>query len=263
MALDRRRRMISHDSIADYLHRRAVRFSQKLKKQSTYEKFVWDKKIQRDVSNLEGNLNLYFSVKAEMKRQRQRLSEIDRLRRMKEEKKRILICYRHNNKSEEEEHNSSISDSDRDDEDFQVATPPKSVTTPPAAHDEDEDDLSGLRKPRFEYRVQTGYEWNKYNRTHYDHDSPPPKFVQGYKFDVHYPDLVGQSKVPTYEIEKDGDRFDTCILRFRGGTPYQDLAFRIVNGGDWDYSGKRGFRCTFDGGILRLYFNFVRCRYRR
>ncbi|KAL3629814.1 hypothetical protein CASFOL_027036 [Castilleja foliolosa] len=244
MALDRRRRMISHDSIADYLHRRAVRFSQKLKKQSTYEKFVWDKKIQRDVSNLDIDLNLYFSVKAEMKRQRKRLSEIDRLRRMKEEK-RILFCAHHNNKSEE--HNSSISDSDRDDEDFQVATPPKSVTTPPAA--QEIDDLSGLRKPRFEYRVQTGYEWNKYNRTHYDHDSPPPKFVQGYKFDVHYPDLVGQSKVPTYEIEKDGDRFDTCILRFRGGTPYQDLAFRIVNGGD--------------GGILRLYFNFVRCRYRR
>ncbi|KAL3629817.1 hypothetical protein CASFOL_027039 [Castilleja foliolosa] len=208
MALDHRRRRISHDAIADYLHRRAVRFSQKLKKQSTYEKFVWDKKIQRDVSNLEGNLdlNLYFSVKAEMKRQIQRLS--DRLRRMK--KKRTLFRFHHNKSEAEEEHNSSISDSDHENEDFQVATPPKSVTTPPC-HEEEDD--KGLRKARFEYRVQTGYEWNKYNRTHYDHDSPPPNF-------------------------KDGDSFDTCILRFLGGQPYQDLAFRIVNGGDWDYSSK-------------------------
>ena len=29
-----------------------------------------------------------------------------------------------------------------------------------------------------------GYEWNKYNQTHYDHDNPPPKIVQGYKFNV-------------------------------------------------------------------------------
>lgn len=29
-----------------------------------------------------------------------------------------------------------------------------------------------------------GYEWNKYNQTHYDSDNPPPKIVQGYKFNV-------------------------------------------------------------------------------
>ena len=29
-----------------------------------------------------------------------------------------------------------------------------------------------------------GYEWNKYNQTHYDMDNPPPKIVQGYKFNV-------------------------------------------------------------------------------
>ena len=31
------------------------------------------------------------------------------------------------------------------------------------------------RKPRYFNRVHTGYEWNKYNQTHYDHDNPPPK----------------------------------------------------------------------------------------
>jgi hypothetical protein len=33
------------------------------------------------------------------------------------------------------------------------------------------------RKPRFFNTVQTGYEWNKYNQTHYDLENPPPKTV--------------------------------------------------------------------------------------
>src|ERR1700733_4295693 len=54
------------------------------------------------------------------------------------------------------------------------------------------------RKPRYFNRVHTGYEWNKYNKTHYEYvllfsyrpsislsfvstDNPPPKVVQGYK----------------------------------------------------------------------------------
>ena len=43
------------------------------------------------------------------------------------------------------------------------------------------------RKPKYFNRVHTGYEWNKYNQTHYDHDNPPPKMVQGYKFNVFFP----------------------------------------------------------------------------
>jgi len=34
-----------------------------------------------------------------------------------------------------------------------------------------------------------------YNRTHYDHDNPPPKTVQGYKFNVFYPDLIDKTQV--------------------------------------------------------------------
>ena len=34
------------------------------------------------------------------------------------------------------------------------------------------------RKPRYFNRVHTGFEWNKYNQTHYDFDNPPPKIVQ-------------------------------------------------------------------------------------
>ncbi|KAJ8533896.1 hypothetical protein K7X08_007220 [Anisodus acutangulus] len=118
------------------------------------------------------------------------------------------------------------------------------------------------RKPKYFNRVHTGYEWNKYNQTHYDHDNPPPKIVQGYKFNVFYPDLVDKARAPTYVIEKDGDSADTCIIKFHAGPPYEDIAFRIVNR-EWEYSHKKGFKCIFDRGILHLYFNFKRHRYRR
>eukprot|EP00286_Rhodomonas_abbreviata_P018123 CAMPEP_0181305188 /NCGR_PEP_ID=MMETSP1101-20121128/9582_1 /TAXON_ID=46948 /ORGANISM="Rhodomonas abbreviata, Strain Caron Lab Isolate" /LENGTH=563 /DNA_ID=CAMNT_0023411059 /DNA_START=181 /DNA_END=1869 /DNA_ORIENTATION=- len=84
------------------------------------------------------------------------------------------------------------------------------------------------RKPRFFNRVHTGYEWNKYNQTHYDHDNPPPKIVQGYKFNIFYPDLIDKTKAPTFRLENDSNP-ETKILRFTAGPPYEDLAFRVVN----------------------------------
>ena len=131
------------------------------------------------------------------------------------------------------------------------------------------------RKPRYFNRVQMGYEWNKYNQTHYDHDNPPPKVVQGYKFHVFYPDLIDITKAPTYKITREGGRKkgetlapageeDTCIIRFIAGPPYQDIAFRIVDR-DWDYSAKhdRGFKSTFEKGILTLHFSFKKVYYRK
>ncbi|MCJ1438490.1 hypothetical protein MMC27_007880 [Xylographa pallens] len=131
------------------------------------------------------------------------------------------------------------------------------------------------RKPRYFNRVQMGYEWNKYNQTHYDHDNPPPKVVQGYKFNVFYPDLIDKVKAPTYRIERENGRKrgqsfapageeDTCLIRFISGPPYEDLAFRIVDK-EWDYSAKRerGFRSSFDKGILQLHFQFKKVYYRK
>ncbi|KAH7416237.1 hypothetical protein KP509_14G082000 [Ceratopteris richardii] len=118
------------------------------------------------------------------------------------------------------------------------------------------------RKPKYFNRVHTGYEWNKYNQTHYDHDNPPPKIVQGYKFNIFYPDLVDKTRAPVYCIEKDGSNGETCLIRFNAGPPYEDIAFRIVNK-EWEYSHKKGFKCTFERGILHVYFNFKRYRYRR
>ncbi|PIA54878.1 hypothetical protein AQUCO_00901050v1 [Aquilegia coerulea] len=118
------------------------------------------------------------------------------------------------------------------------------------------------RKPKYFNRVHTGYEWNKYNQTHYDHDNPPPKIVQGYKFNIFYPDLVDKSQAPEVKIEKDGSNGETHIIRFHAGPPYEDIAFRIVNK-EWENSHKKGYKCTFERGILHVYFNFKRYRYRR
>ncbi|KAF9400373.1 hypothetical protein BGX21_004478 [Mortierella sp. AD011] len=118
------------------------------------------------------------------------------------------------------------------------------------------------RKPRFFNRVHTGYEWNKYNQTHYDHDNPPPKVVQGYKFNLFYPDLIDKSQAPTYEIIKEPDTTDTVLIKFKAGPPYEDIAFRIVNR-EWEHSHKRGYKSVFDRGVLQLHFNFKRQFYRR
>ncbi|EON95882.1 hypothetical protein UCRPA7_8618 [Phaeoacremonium minimum UCRPA7] len=131
------------------------------------------------------------------------------------------------------------------------------------------------RKPRYFNRVQMGYEWNKYNQTHYDHDNPPPKVVQGYKFNIFYPDLIDKTKAPTFKIIREhgrrrGESFapageeDTCLIRFIAGPPYEDIAFRVVDR-EWDYSAKkdRGFKSSFDKGILQLHFQFKKIYYRK
>lgn len=124
------------------------------------------------------------------------------------------------------------------------------------------------RKPKYFNRMQMGYEWNKYNQTHYDQDNPPPKVVQGYKFNIFYPDLIDKTKAPTFKIIRENGRRrgetnaapgeeDTCIIRFIAGAPYEDIAFRIVDR-EWDYSAKRerGFKSSFDK--VRAYSLFTR-----
>ncbi|XP_029478825.1 splicing factor Cactin-like [Oncorhynchus nerka] len=118
------------------------------------------------------------------------------------------------------------------------------------------------RKPRFFNRVHTGFEWNKYNQTHYDFDNPPPKIVQGYKFNIFYPDLINKRSTPQYFLEPSPDNKDFGVLRFHAGPPYEDIAFKIVNR-EWEYSHRHGFRCQFANGIFQLWFHFKRYRYRR
>uniref|UniRef100_A0A182MQF5 Splicing factor Cactin n=1 Tax=Anopheles culicifacies TaxID=139723 RepID=A0A182MQF5_9DIPT len=118
------------------------------------------------------------------------------------------------------------------------------------------------RKPRYFNRVHTGFEWNKYNQTHYDMDNPPPKIVQGYKFNIFYPDLINKNTTPQYFLTPCSDNGDFATLRFHAGPPYEDIAFKIVNR-EWEFSYKRGFRCQFQNNIFQLWFHFKRYRYRR
>ena len=77
------------------------------------------------------------------------------------------------------------------------------------------------------------------------------------------PDLIDRTKTPTYVVQPDPEgNQDVCILRIKGGPPYEDIAFKVVNR-EWEYSHKRGFKCRFERGILQLFFNFKRHRYRR
>lgn len=117
------------------------------------------------------------------------------------------------------------------------------------------------RKPRYFNKVRTGYDWNKYNSTHYDYDNPPPKTVQGYKFNVFFPDLIDKTQTPRYFLEA-CDEPEYAILRFHSGPPYEDVAFKIINH-EWEIGRKSGFKCVFERGVLQLYFNFKRHRYRR
>ena len=112
-------------------------------------------------------------------------------------------------------------------------------------------------KPRFFNRVHTGFEWNKYNQTHYDSDNPPLKIVQGYKFNIFYPDLIRKRATPEYFLEACPDNPDFAVLHFHACPPYDDIAFKIVRR-ECDYSHGHGFRCRFANGIFQLWFHFKR-----
>ncbi|UKK01233.2 cactin [Theileria orientalis] len=121
-------------------------------------------------------------------------------------------------------------------------------------------DDEDLETPKYFNRVKRGYEWTKYNMAHYDPDHPPPKLVQGYRFNIFYPELKG--KVPQWKLQKDGERTETALIRFIGGHPYRDIAFRVVNK-EWVTDPQKGFKNFFDNGVLHLYFDFKKIKYRR
>ncbi|CAB76738.2 Splicing factor Cactin [Caenorhabditis elegans] len=117
------------------------------------------------------------------------------------------------------------------------------------------------RKPTYLNRVQTGFDWNKYNQTHYDQDNPPPKIVQGYKFNIFYPDLLDMTVAPRFGLTSCEDP-DFAIIRFKAGPPYEDIAFKVVNR-EWETLHKNGYKCQFQNGVFQLWFMFKKYRYRR
>lgn len=161
------------------------------------------------------------------------------------------------------------------------------------------------RKPRYFNKVHTGYEWNKYNQTHYEYVialplqlslrvglTPLGAAVQlGQPSAQDRPGLQVQHLLPgphrqdqgsacvlcpapeprssdadpppcpprnaEYRIIKNKENPDICTIIFSAGPPYEDIAFTIVNK-QWEHSHKRGFRSSFDRGVLQLHFSF-RC----
>ena len=84
------------------------------------------------------------------------------------------------------------------------------------------------RKPRYYNRVHTGYDWNQYNKKHYDVDNPPPKTVQGYKFNIFYPDMIDKTKTPQYTLVSLRFSFEEIDLLVRLFNALK-LNYRAVN----------------------------------
>ncbi|KAK1936300.1 hypothetical protein X943_002645 [Babesia divergens] len=120
---------------------------------------------------------------------------------------------------------------------------------------------SGI-KPRFVVRMTTGFEWNRYNQSHYDLSNPPPKHIQGFKFNIFFSKLEDPKTTPKWDLVRDGDSKDTCLIVFKGGRPYSPIAFRIPSR-EWDTDPTRGFKNYISNGVLHLYFNFRKLVYRR
>ena len=64
-----------------------------------------------------------------------------------------------------------------------------------------------------------------------------------------------------FRIIKNKENPEICTIVFTAGPPYEDIAFTIVNR-PWEHSHKRGFRSSFDRGVLQLHFSFRRNFYR-
>ena len=110
-------------------------------------------------------------------------------------------------------------------------------------------------KPKYNVREKTGFEWNSYNKKHYDEHNPPPLMTQGYRFRIYLPDCT-DSEGPRYKTYVDPTSpKDHRIIHFVFPRPYKDIAFRIVN-----RPVKRGrysnFKNVFEEGCLTLDFQF-------
>ena len=116
-------------------------------------------------------------------------------------------------------------------------------------------------KPRYANKKIVGFDWNRHNQAHYDNVNLPPKTVNGYRFNIFYPNLVDKTKTPKFFLQR-SETPDMCIIRFESGAPYEDVAFKIINR-EWNTRQKGDFLNVFDKGVLKLYFKFKKFRYKR
>ena len=89
------------------------------------------------------------------------------------------------------------------------------------------------RVPEYINRVRISCDWTRYGqsgiiRQKLNKDNqPPPKQVQGYKFNIFFPDLFDKQKTPQYYFEEMEDP-NVCLIKFKAGPPYKDIAFKIL-----------------------------------
>lgn len=118
------------------------------------------------------------------------------------------------------------------------------------------------KTPVFKAQPRLGFEWNRYNQAHYNSENPPPKAVQGYWFEIQYPDLENSATVPSYKIIRQPEFGEDCVIQFRAPSIYKDLCFKIVDK-PWDKNARHaGYVSKFEEGILRVNFKFKRQTYR-
>lgn len=118
------------------------------------------------------------------------------------------------------------------------------------------------KTPVFKAQPRLGFEWNRYNQAHYDSENPPPKAVQGYWFEILYPELEKSSTVPSYRIIRKPEFGEDCVIQFRAPSIYKDICFRIVDK-PWDKNARHaGYISKFEDGVLKVNFKFKRQAYR-
>lgn len=96
------------------------------------------------------------------------------------------------------------------------------------------------RKPVYLNRVRITREANRYGSVHrYTEENPAPRTIQGYKFNIFYPDLFDKQKTPQYYLSNAEDP-NYCIICFKAGPPYKDIAFKLMKK-EWEFTEKSGF----------------------
>lgn len=88
-----------------------------------------------------------------------------------------------------------------------------------------------------------------------DPKNPDKLIPTAYKFNLKFDKLVS-GQVPSFHIDLD-DNYEATIIRFHGGPPYQDRAYRI-SPLSWFLNPELGYVNKFENGLFQLHFHLKR-----
>jgi hypothetical protein len=114
--------------------------------------------------------------------------------------------------------------------------------------------------PRYTARLLMHVKWTRLNERRHDSLNPPPRLCTGLSLLVDYQQL-GPEEVPVYRLDRptigQTSENGTRTLTITAPRLYSPLQFTIP-ASPWDCSPKKGFRFSFDRGILLLHVRFKR-----